>query len=76
MQYTTNFAVYAGRSEQYRRAYAQYLRWAGRRVREWGQRDRARPRQTVFIINPGPAAARELAGQPAAGFGAGLRCVL
>ena len=26
LQYTTNFVVYAGRSEQYRRAYTQYIK--------------------------------------------------
>ena len=59
LQYATNFVIYAGRSEQYRRAYTQYLRttlpWLWRGGTEGRGRagaGRGAGQRAVFIINP------------------------
>ena len=57
LQYATNFVIYAGRSEQYRRAYTQYLRTTLPWLWRAGAGQRAGPRagagqRAVFIINP------------------------
>ena len=54
-QYTTNFVIYAGRSEQYRRAYIQYLKttlpWLFKIGSGASRSGGRRQRPNIFIIN-------------------------
>ena len=50
-QYTTNFVIYAARSEQYRKAYIQYIKTTVPWLFEWKGSSKRRPR--IFIINSG-----------------------
>merc|ERR1719422_1631262 len=56
-QYTTNFVIYAARSEQYRRAYIQYLKTTLPWLFEISpatqdRRNGKRKKNTIYIINP------------------------
>ncbi len=55
LQYTTNFVIYAGRSEQYRRAYIQYLKttlpWLFKIGSGSSRSGTRRQRPNIFIIN-------------------------
>jgi len=51
LQYTTNFVIYAARSEQYRKAYIQYIKTTVPWLFEWKGSSKRRPR--IFIINSG-----------------------
>merc|ERR1712133_22575 len=54
-QYTTNFVIYAARSEQYRKAYIQYIKttlpWCFKISPSATNRKR-RKKNTIYIINP------------------------
>merc|ERR1712078_649819 len=54
-QYTTNFVIYAGRSEQYRRAYIQYLKttlpWLFKIGSGASRPGGRRHRPNIYIIN-------------------------
>ena len=55
LQYTTNFVIYAARSEQYRRAYIQYLKttlpWLFKISSVSSRSGGRRQRPNIFIIN-------------------------
>ena len=55
LQYTTNFVIYAARSEQYRRAYIQYLKttlpWLFKISSGSSRSGGRRQRPNIFIIN-------------------------